>query len=136
MPVRSIKLTRAAQQTTNVESRNFFRFTVTASNGSNIDNQIFRFLRRPKDPLDSSGVQEDVFYGICTPEELAALPINNPDPDNFPAWLRKSSVDLVFQSEALGEAAWSAIQSDVDILLKALKKMDTLSVSQVITITV
>lgn len=136
MPTRSLTLTRTAQSTTNVQNRSFFRFTVTVSANTNIDKEVFRFLRRPKDPLNEAGTQEDVFSGICTPEEIVSLPLNNPSSESFPPWCRKNSVDLIFSSEADADAAWELIQQDVESLLDAFKKMDTLSSSQTVVISV
>jgi hypothetical protein len=131
---RAITLTRQAQSSGTSWGRLGFRFTVTASGGVNVENEIFRFLRRPVDPSDPDSTQEDVFSGICRPEEMSALPINAPQTDADPAWLRLATLDLVFASETDAEATWTTIQADVRTLLLALDKMDVLSVESVVTV--
>lgn len=134
MPTRTVVLNRAAQQTSTSYGRMGYRFTVTAT-GTNIDSRIFRYLRRPVDPAVPNGTAEDVFDGICRPDEMAALPPNNP-PESGTPMFRLATLDLIFASEEEANAAWAAIQNAVDTLLRALKASDTLSINETWTVTV
>lgn len=128
---RSITLTRAAQTSGTVYDLVGFRFTVTASAGTGINSAVFRYLRRPIDPANYDAGQVDEFNGLCTPEEMASLPLNNPVSGSDPAWCRKTSLDLVFATQAEAEETWLRLKQDALELLRALDRMDVLSQQEV-----
>lgn len=132
---RSITLSRQAQQPATGYGREGYRWAVSVTTSSGVAREIFRFLRRPLDPSKPTDTQVDVFSGVCRPEEMASLPVGAPHEGDDPAWLRSSSVDLVFASEELADLAWSRLQVDVRSLLLALNKMDTLTPATTTTIT-
>lgn len=131
---RSITLTRAAQTTGTYYDLSGFRFTVTASAGSGISSAVFRFLRRPINPANYADGQVDEFNGLCTVEEMASLPLNNPEVDADPAFCRKASIDLIFATQEEAAETWAAIKADVLELLEALDRMDVLSAQEVVTL--
>lgn len=131
---RSITLTRNAQTSGTVYDLTGFRFVVTASAGTGINNAIFRYLRKPIDPANFSAGQVDEFNGLCTPEEMASLPLNNPEVDADPAWCRKATLDLIFATTEEASETWATIKADVLTLLKTLDRMDNLNSQEVAVI--
>lgn len=131
---RSITLTRNSQMTGTVYDLTGFRFTVTASAASGLNAAIFRYLRKPIDPANVGAGQVDEFNGLCTPEEMASLPLNNPIANSDPAWCRKTTLDLVFATTAEAAETWDMIKADVLTLLKTLDRMDNLTQQEVAVI--
>lgn len=132
----SIDLVRATQQTGTSYGLLGFRMVVTATNGENIDNEIFRYIRLPVDPANSGAGVRDEFEGLCTPEELASLPLNNPDPEADPPKMRLDVLDVICRSEAEAMEMWIALQADVRELLNALKAMSILGPAETVSVSV
>lgn len=109
-----------------------FRLTIQATNGLNMDNNIFRFSRKTYNYI--TGAQQDVFSGVCSPEQLSSVPIGTPNTNDPNQYTRSDTVDLVIQSRDLANKTLTAIQGDVNALVNALKIQSTLSAPQVIRI--
>jgi hypothetical protein len=131
---RSITLTRAAQISGTAYDLTGFRFQVTASAGVGVSPAVFRFLRRPINPASYDDGEVDEFNGLCTVEEMASLPLNNPGTSDDPPFCRKTSIDLIFATQEEAEETWLAIKADVRTLLQALDRMDVLSVQEVVVL--
>src|SRR5262245_13715917 len=95
-----------------------YRLVVTAQNPLNISEKIFVYMR--------TGMNTDIFHGVCTPAHLATLPEDDPDPEllSDPKRFRKEVVDIVYSSVDLLDEGWDAIYKQVDILLSNLDIMD------------
>ena len=111
----SIRLTRAAQQTTETGGVVSYSFSVTASLGVNIADEIFRMRQRPLDPSAIPPTTTSDFDGVCTPYDLTALPINEPiPPDDL---YRLAVITVTYETELQGEEAWETIQADTQLLV-------------------
>ena len=127
---RQITLTRDAQQIVNPGDSQSYRYVVTASDGVDMPNEIFRMVTRPLDP--TIGTLTTTFDGICTPADLQFLPVNEPvDPDIH---FRVSSIDMTFASPTDGEDQWVSIKSEVTDLVSSMNANDNLSVQEIVTI--
>jgi len=102
-----------------------YRNKITATNGTNIDNEIFRYTRTIND--FQANTTTDVFEGICSPEQLESLPLNAPNPDDPNQYFRLAVIDLIFETRALADDGIAAIKSDVAKLIKAMNINDDLS---------
>ena len=79
-----ITVTRSALQITSEPNGPVGNFTVsytqsyTASHSVNVDpfNAIFKLHQRPTDPSNPASLPTPDFHGVCTPADLAALPVN------------------------------------------------------------
>lgn len=131
MATHSIKLTRSAQEPHNVGSLQGYHFTVTASDGVNMPNEIFRMYERPLDPLAQTVT--DTFAGVCSVAELQQLPVNAPIPpdDRF----RVLFIDVFYRTVEHGDKVWAAIQADTDDLVKSLTAADRLNVEEQVVFT-
>lgn len=127
---RGITLSRAAQTNYVSSSASGYRFTVTAGSGLNMPNEIFRYARKKINY--NTNATTDVFQGICTPEELEALPVGAPDPSDPAQQFRTAALDLLFNTEADASDAWTQIQADINSLILAMKYNDGLGSSQTI----
>lgn len=125
---RGITLTRSIQSIYTSAAGNGYRFTVTASNGTNMPNEIFRYTQQVFDYITND--KQSVFEGICTAEQLASLPIGAPAPTDPNFYFRSTTIDVVCPTRDMANQMWLDIQSDVAILVKALNQQDVLSISE------
>jgi hypothetical protein len=116
-----ITLSRTAQT---IYSDKGYRYTVTASGELNMSKYIFRYMRAPFNYLTNE--TNDLFDGICSPEQLVSLPVGDPNASDNASLFRLDTLDLVFETQDLADDTWTAIQSDVAVLIDALKQDDTL----------
>ena len=116
---RGITINKQSQTIYNAASGHGYRFTANASDGLNMDINVFRY---------SGGLSEPaVFDGICSPEQMASLPIGTPSQADPNQYFRLNTLDLIFTTQAAANVAWSAIQSEIYALIRALKASDNLS---------
>jgi hypothetical protein len=99
-----------------------YRLTVTAVRGSEMPNEIFRYIMRPTDP--TTGATAGFLDGICSPADLEDLPINAPRPQDSPQFFRLATVDVVLRSQTEANEFWQDILDDVDMLINTLNLMD------------
>lgn len=130
----SVLLKRNKQASGTAHGRLGYRIVIEATGTNGIESEIFRYLRRPKDPSVTDGTQEDVFSGVCTLEELASLPINNPREHEEPKWLRLAIADLICSSEEQALEVWTKITEDVYALLNAHKISQVMNEEETLTI--
>jgi len=126
MATRKIKLTK--QRTHQVRTdRDAQRLRVVASDGTNIDEHLFRYRMLPLDPSGSSLIAQ--FDGICSPDDLDNLPEDEASVGADPAWFRLDYVDLVVRAPETADELWDAIISDITILKNSLDNRGDLSES-------
>lgn len=130
----NIQLTRQQQATGYVNNKAGFRMIVTAVGQNGIDSNVFRYLRRPKNPAEPTGEREDVFDGIVTLEELASLPIGSPDENDEPQYMRLDTVDNIYASQDLALSGWENIQNDCKMLTNAYRASQVLGASETVTV--
>lgn len=135
MATKTISLTRQAQQRAHAGAMPGWRVVVTASAAAGLANEVFLHQRLPVDPQAPSGPQADELAGVCTPADLAELPVNNPSPGASPSLFRRSSLDVVLRSQKEADDLWSRLKKDVTALLVALDKMDTLGAAETANLT-
>lgn len=102
-----------------------FRLLVTAADGNNMSEAVFRYRAIPIQP--SQAERSGHFDGVCSPADLAEYPLDEPHADADPPWFRSATADLVFRSRYDLEQAWADIQEDVQGLVSALDLMDSLA---------
>lgn len=121
---RGIRLRRFAQTRYTAGQDDAFRLVVSAYGAYLMPNEIFRFLRKTQDFTTNEPADE--FDGVCSPADLEELTANAPEDGAQPPFFRKATVDLVFRSQREANAAWSALQQEVGVLVTTLNRMDTL----------
>lgn len=127
---RGITLDREAQTIYNSTVASGYRMKITARDGLNIDNNIFRFTRSTTNY--TTGEKSDVFEGICSSEQLTALPIGAPDPADPNQYFRNTVVDLLFMTKKDADDTWTKIRGDIDRLIKAMKFNDVMALAETI----
>lgn len=124
--MRRIKLTK--YEPTQVMFNNYgaYRLRIDASDaeGEGLDENIFIYKRNVNSPYNADNV--DVFEGIVGPPQLSSLPIGEPDPDQNWPYYRHNTITLDFGSTAEAIAVWNEIKEDVNVLLQALDRLDSL----------
>lgn len=129
---RGITLTRSTQTVYNSNLGNGYRFTVVASNGENIDNNVFRFVQETFNYL--TGGTTNTFDGVTSSEQLVSLPIGAPNTNDPTYYFRLDTIDVVVPTRDLSDQMWSGIQDDVSTLITAMNQQDVLSSQDVIRI--
>jgi hypothetical protein len=111
-----------------------FRMRVTASDGLNMPNEVFRYRAIPLQPNSLNDEEEEVeseqwgvFDGVCSPADLEEFPINEPYTTADPPWFRLAYVDLVFRSRHELEEAYRTLVDEVSALRDTIKLMEDLS---------
>jgi hypothetical protein len=131
MTTRRIKLTC---ERTNLPGYNVdgFRIRITASDGVNIDDKLFRYRDVPLDPSTDPVTLVGNFDGICSPDDLDNLPEDAAT--GTPPWFRLDYVDLYLRAEATADDIWTAVQEDVGLLRKSLIREETYNAALAIDI--
>ena len=70
--------------------------------------------------------QKDEFMFVCSPFDLVTYPANEPDPDQFPAFFRKSRIVAIMPSQSRAERLWDDVHEEVCELVRALNRLDRL----------
>jgi hypothetical protein len=125
-----LRLTRSELQNVNYQYLGAFRLRVEASavdehgNPTGADPNVFLYLRKPVNPY--TGTADDIFQAICGPVDLSDYPIGEPDPEKAFPFLRLSYVELDLRATSVAEEIWGVIAREVNQLLVALQRMETL----------
>jgi len=126
MATRKIKLTK--QRTHQVQrDRDAQRLRIVASDGTGIDEHLFRYRMLPLDPSGSSLIGQ--FDGICSPDDLDSIPEEEASVGADPAWFRLNYVDLIVRAPLTADELWEAILDDITILKDSLDNRGDLSES-------
>lgn len=116
---RHVTLTRTQQEVYVPYTSLALRYKLEVTDPYLIDSEIFKMVRRPVDPADTSAVV-DTFVSVCTPGDLETLDIGAPPVEDPTAHFRVAVVYLTFDSETDAETAWVDIQAAVTQLVAAL----------------
>jgi hypothetical protein len=127
MASRTLKLTRSSTVPDTSTSVTGYRLVVSASDGNNIDDRVFRV--RVLTLSDDAEDIEVIYEGICTPVEMNTLPTSYDSTVGI--YYRTDSVSLFY--ETLADEGWSAIKADVDQLIETLNISDRLSPPEIYT---
>lgn len=119
---RGLWLRRFAQRPYRTTEAQGFRMAIAAYGASRMSDRVFRYIRRPYNPI--TGVTADELDGVCSPADLEEFPEDAPNPADNPAWFRRASVDLVVRSQAEAEELWSGVVKELTALVAALDFMD------------
>jgi hypothetical protein len=109
-----------------------FRIRIEASEACGLDNEIFRYYKKP---LNSQGVSESFVSGVCSWPDMLELPINEPEDDTSPAGFRLDYLDIVVDSEDIATEVWELVQEQVQELLNTIKAGEELQAQPPVTIT-
>lgn len=127
----SVDLTVAMQTNYMLDSSLGFRLTITASNPSaqltayNVANGgsaataicVFRYYQKPARP---DGVIESVFSGVCSWPDYLEISTISPPSDTLPANFRQNYIDIVVESETVGNEVWELIKTQVTQLMQTM----------------
>jgi hypothetical protein len=119
-----IKLTPATPSIVKFEGRDSFRIQITASDAENLPNEIFGHQRTLVDP-DTSTTQDE-FAFVCSPYDLSIYPANEPDPEQFPQYFRKATIDILVPGVEMAQEVITEVQEQVCHLITLLEKLDEL----------
>lgn len=123
---RRLKLTKLQVTEVNYQFLGAFRLRVEATDpiDSGADPYVFLYNRRPLNPYTET--QDDDFHAIASPGDLAEYPVGEPNGLTTYPFFRLDYVELDFRSTEQAEATWLLIVAEVDALMKALDRMETL----------
>lgn len=125
MATRGISLRRLEPVRTFTANRgDCFRLVIYAEDAENMPNEVFLFEKTLVDP--ELNTTADHFVTVCSPYDLTVYPVDAPDGEQFPAFFRKASIDILVPSSDLATTAWEAISTAVTELVAAMKRLDVL----------
>ena len=126
MSSRGITLLRQPQELVFVPNRGEgYRLRIQAEDAVEMTGAIFLHQQTLIDP--SGAEPQDEFVCICSPFDLTIYPENAPALGQFPAFFRKTVADIILPSMKIAADAWNAIFEEVNALVRALDKLDYLS---------
>jgi hypothetical protein len=127
---RRLKIVRS--EVVNVDYRSLgafrLRIDVTDPNNSGADINVFLYNRRPLDPYNETSL--DDFMAVASPVDLAEYPVGEPHTDTAYPFFRLNYLELDFRATSQAEEAWVLIVAEIDALLKALDRLEALTVTQ------
>jgi hypothetical protein len=115
------EVTASAQTGTDVQG---YRFRVEVVEAVEITDKIFRYLMMEKNPRTNE--EYGRFDGVCDPYHIETIPEDEPTTGSDPAWFRLNYVDLIVETRSIADEALELIQEDIEGLLAAYDRMDTL----------
>lgn len=133
MPItRRVQLKRFAANPVTLNNYGAYRLRieVTAVEGPDLDEYLFIYRRVAPSPY--TGVSNDTFEAVCGPPQLAAIPAVTPDPDVEWPYYRLNYIELDLASAAQADAIWVELQNEVNALVVALNKLDTLNLVETV----
>lgn len=92
-----------------------------------VDKEIFVFQREMMNP--ETQATGDFFSNVCSVTDLQELPVTAPT-DNSQNMFRLAKVCAFFRSRYELEETWNFVMQDINELLAALKRKDTLGTTQ------
>ena len=132
MSDKSLKLQRYQSQEVQYKQNAAVRLRIVVTDATNIDANIFVFLRSPLNP--HTGETSDMFQTIASPYDMEVYPVDDPDSETSYPFYRTSTLELDFPSVTLADEAWTKIIGLTQVLITASKKLDTLSLITEMTI--
>lgn len=99
----------------------------TETPDGSVDEYVFKFFRKPTNPLDNSGIM-DVFVSVCTASDLQTLPIEGPDDDSD--YFRAKIVDITYLTSSDAIDGWEDLYQGVQDLVEELKANDRMGVEE------
>ncbi len=124
-PDRRLKLTVSTQTLYDPNLTQSYKLTVIASDGNLMPDEIFLFLY--VDPVPGYPDGRNDFKGVCSPAQLATLPVDEPAEDSVDNYYRTASLSLTYNTDAEATEAWAAILDAVTTLKSALDFSDGLT---------
>jgi hypothetical protein len=121
---RGVLLTPEFQKDFVLGSDTGFRLRVVASAPVGMEAEVFRYVRRPADPVE--GTDRDEFSGVCSVLDYHELPLNEPAEDDCERQFRLAEFDILLPSATEAEEVWDLVRAEVDQLVLALKATDDL----------
>ncbi len=127
---RRLKLTRQQLVEVNYQYLGAFRLRVdvTDPSDSGADTHVFLYNARPVNPYDGS--QDADFLAVASPGDLAEYPRGEPNAQTTYPFFRLDYVELDFRATSQAEEVWLLIVAEVDQLLRALDRMESLVVTE------
>ena len=122
---RRIKLTFNEPEIEKYLGRNTLRLNVVASDAEDMPAAIFLHQKTLVDQTDSD--QQDEFVAICSPYDLSDYPVDEPDSEQFPAFFRKTEIDILLPGVGLFVETKDEIEAQVRHLVHLLDQLETLA---------
>lgn len=101
------------------------RLAVTASNGTDMPDEIFLHQKSLVDV--NTDLECDEFVAICSPYDLSIYPANEPDEDQIPPFFRKATLDILLPGVGTLVDVQADIEKQVCRLISLLDDLDTVS---------
>jgi hypothetical protein len=120
----SIVLTPEFQRDFVLNHNTGFRIKITASDGVNIDDAVFRYYLKTPNPI--TGIADAVFSGVCTWSDMEDLPFAVPEEGSDPQSFRQAVIDLVVDSESIATDVWHRVLQEVQELVNTIYDGQTL----------
>jgi hypothetical protein len=122
--VRRIKLRRRVTKNVDYTTLGAYRLRIDAIESDGIEERVFVWRRDPVNPYTSEVT--NTFFTVASPVDMEEYPPEEPDPYKAYPFFRRSWVDLLFRSVSQAEEAWQLIVQEVNNLITALNKLDTI----------
>jgi hypothetical protein len=119
-----IKLTASTPSIVKFKGRDTFRVQIVASDAEDMPNEIFGHQRTLVDP--DTNTYQDEFCFVCSPYDLSIYPANEPDPEQFPQFFRKATIDILVPGVEIAQEVIEEVQEQVCHLITLLNKLDEL----------
>lgn len=132
MSDKSLKLQRYQSQEVQYKQNAAVRLRIVVTDATNIDANIFVFLRSPLNP--HTGETSDMFQTIASPYDMEVYPVDEPDETTTYPFFRSNMLELDFPSITLANDAWTRIIAMTQSLITSSKKLDVLSLVEEVTL--
>ncbi len=129
--IHGIKLTLETQATFVPNVTDGFRIRITASDGHNMDDNIFVYSENPP---DTQGNVTSVCVGVCGVPDYENLPVGAPYEDSEDRRFRLDVVDQVFRTRSIAYQAWQAYQYEAERLVESLNATEQIEANTEVVI--
>jgi len=119
-----IKLTPSTPSLVKFKGRDSFRVQITASDAEDMPNEVFGHKRTLVDPETND--YQDEFAFVCSPYDLSLYPANEPDPEQFPPFFRKATIDILVPGIEMAQDVITQVEEQVCHLVTLMGKLDEL----------
>src|SRR5262249_612577 len=106
-----IKITPYTPQVVRFRGEDTFRVRILASDANRMPNEIFGHQRSIIDYDTNATLDEFCF--VCSPLDLVTYPAGSPNPDQFPAFFRKDTIDILVPGVTMAADVIADVEAQV-----------------------